>query len=607
MRKTTCFYFSCAAFTALGTLPLTTRADSLAPLVVTPTRTPQSQADTDASITVLNRQDIQNSGTQSLDELLVGVPGLGLSNSGGYGKQTSLFMRGTGSDQNLVIIDGVRVNTASEGAALIQNIPLDQIQRVEIVRGPRSSLYGSEALGGVIQIFTRKTDKPFTASSSVSAGNDGATRYNQFLGGNSNGTRWNLDLSGFNTAGQDATQGGELDKDGFNNRAITAGVEGALGDRWSVGANLYRSQGNTQFDSPNFIGPNANTDYVQQTLSAHAEATVSDRMTVKAQLSQAQDRLKDYSGGTPVDNAVGIRNTLSLNTHYLISAKQTLVAGLERSEDHDRQSKTAYTPAYEDSRYNDAAYFESLGSEWGFQHQASLRYDHNQQFGSKATGSMLVGYPINDLLSPYVSYGTAFSAPTFTQLYYPGDSNPDLKPVEGRTWELGVKGHAKRWHYSLNLYRSRIKDLIIYPPPNYIPENVDRSHIRGAEGSVGGEWAGWDLSLSAGYTRAVDAQTGELLIRRPRWNGRAAVQKRYHDFTFHADLRVQGASWDNAPSGRVRLGGFALTDMSVTWQARPKLQLEARVDNLFDRNAVTVYGYNGRSRLVLATVRYQYQ
>jgi len=583
-------------------------AAPLAPLVVTPSRMPQGQSSADAAVTVINRQEIESSGAQSLDELLLGVPGVAISNSGGYGKLTSVFLRGTGSNHTLVMIDGVRINTAKDGAALIQNIPLDQIQRIEVVRGPRSSLYGSDALGGVIQIFTRRTDKAFAASSSATLGNQGTTRFNQFLGGNSDGTRWDLTLGGFSTSGQDATVGGELDRDDFDSRSISGGFDSQVGDRLTLGARLYRAQGNTQFDNSYAVGTYPNTDFVQQTLSTHADVLVSDRMTWKTRLSQSQDRLKNYSGGQPTDTSVGKRNTLSSSADYILSPSQSLTAGVERSEDHIHSTDTRFA---EDSRYNNAVFVESVGSEWGFTHQAALRYDDNQQFGDKVTGNLVIGYPVTALLSPYVSYGNAFVAPSFVDLYYPGYSNPDLQPEVGNTWELGIKGAAAHWHYSFNVYRSRIRDLIVSLPPNYIPENLNRARIRGAEASFGANWAGWDLTLAAGYTHAVDADTGQQLIRRPRWDGRVSLARAWHQFTFRGDVQTQGAVWDQAYIGfssqRVRLGGFAVTDLSATWQARPDLQLEARVKNLFDRNAVTVYGYNGRGRLVLATVRYQYQ
>ncbi len=598
------------AFTCifLAGIACQSQAAPLAPLVVTPSRMPQSQASVDAAVTVINRQAIETSGAQSLDELLLGIPGVAISNSGGYGKLTSVFLRGTGSNHTLVMIDGVRINTAKDGAALIQNIPLDQIQRIEVVRGPRSSLYGSDALGGVIQIFTRRTSKAFAASSSATVGNQGTTRFSQFLGGNSNGTRWDLNLGGFSTSGQDATVGGELDRDGFNSRSVSGGFDSQVGDRLTLGARLYRSQGNTQFDNNYAVGSYPNTDYVQQTLSTHADVLVSERMTWKTRLSQSQDRLKNYTGGQPTDTSVGKRNTLSTSVDYILSAKQSLTAGLERSEDHIRSTDTQFA---EDSRYNNAVFVESLGSEWGFTHQGSLRFDDNQQFGNKVTGNLVIGYPISPLLSPYVSYGNAFVAPSFVDLYYPGYSNPKLQPEVGNTWELGLKGAAAHWHYSFNVYRSRIRDLIVSLPPNYIPENLNRARIRGAEASFGADWAGWDLTLAAGYTHAVDADSGQQLIRRPRWDGRASVARTWHRFTFRGDVQTQGAVWDQAYIGftpqRVRLGGYAITNLSATWQARPDLQLEARVNNLFDRNAVTVYGYNGRGRLVLATVRYQYR
>ena len=582
-------------------------AETLAPMVVTPTRTAQTVDQVSAAVTVFTRDDIKRSAAQTLDELLVGVPGVAVANTGGYGKQTGLFLRGTESNHTLVLMDGVRINNAKDGAALIQNIPLRQIDRVEVVRGPRSSLYGSDALGGVIQIFTRRTDKPFAASSSVTAGSKGTTGYNQYLGGNSDGTRWNLSLSSFDTNGEDALKSAEPDDDGYDNKSVSASIDQQVGDSWTLGARLYRSQGTTEFDDAYTVDISDHTDFVQQVINAHADVLLGERATIKTQVSRSEDRLKDFADSSATANAVSTRDTLSSVLDYLWRDDQTLTLGIERSQDHIDTSNTDYEQR---SRYNNAIFGQWLGHERGFNHQLSLRYDDNQQFDGQVTGTAVLGYAIESWLTPYVSYGTAFVTPTFVDLYYPGYSNPDLKPEEGRTVELGLKGHTDALRYSFNVYQSWVDHLIIYSGIRNRPENVDKSRIKGAEASLGTQVLGWNLALAAGYTQALDDETDQQLIRRPRWSGRVSAEHQWQQFDFRAAVRSQGQSedtnFDVYPSQRVYLGGFALVDMSLGWQARPNLYLQAKVNNLFDRNATTVYDYNGRGRLILGTLRYDY-
>lgn len=584
-------------------------ADDLPNMVVTPTDTPQSPEDVNASTTIITRQEIEQSGAQSLDELLVGVPGVSVANSGGYGKQSSLFMRGTSSNHTLVLIDGVRINTATQGAALIQYIPLDQIERIEVVRGPRSSLYGSDAMGGVIQIFTRKTNKPFSASSAVTVGNQGTTHFQQFLGGNVDGTRWNLSLGTFKTSGQDQYPGYEPDNDGYDNQSINAGAEHSFAGRLTLGANLYRAQGNTQFDDPYNPGNLPNTDFVQQVLSTHANYLLSDSLLWKTQLSRSEDRDREYAKGAATSNTIGRRDTLRSTLDYVLSENETLTGGIERSQDHVKSS----VDYAQTGRFNNAVFVQSLGNLGGFSHQLALRYDDNQQFGSAVTGNAVFGYKVSKAFSPYISYGTAFVTPTFVDLYYPNYGNPNLKAEKGHTLELGAKGQFTDWHYTADIYESRIRDMIAYTA-SYQLDNINKSRIRGAEVSVGTTLAGWALNLAAGYTDAIDDSTDQKLIRRPKWNGNASLYKDFGRLGFRTEVQAQGYSWDNYydPSNvfssgqRVILGGFALTNVALTWQARKDLQLEGRVDNLFNRDAVTVAGYSGRSRLVLGTVRYTY-
>lgn len=610
MRTKSTLTYAMALLFVGAPLPRAALADSLAPLVVTPTDTAQAPQQVNASTTIISRQQIEDSGAQTLDELLVGVPGVSIANTGGYGKQTGLFMRGTEPRQTLVLIDGVRINTATQGAALIQYIPLDQIDHIEIVRGPRSSLYGSDAMGGVIQIFTRKTTKAFSASTSATAGNQGTTHFQQFLGGNAGATRWNLSLGSFKTAGQDQYPGYEPDKDGYDNQSVNAGVQRQFGERLSLGGHLYRAQGNTQYDDPYNPGSLPNTDFIQQVLSAHASYLFGDRLNWKTQLSQAEDKDREYANGRVASNSLGTRDTLRSTLDYVLSENETLTGGVERSQDHVSSSLNYAR----DSRYNNAIFVQSLGQVGAFSHQLALRFDDNQQFGSALTGNLVLGYAIDRAVSPYVSYGTAFVTPTFVDLYYPGFGNPDLQAEKGRTLELGVKGYLNHWHYRADLYESWIRDLITYTAA-YQLDNIGKSRIRGAEMSVGASLAGWTVDLAAGYTDARNDRADRQLIRRPKWNGNVSALRSFGPLDLRMAVRAQGNSWDNyydpsnpyAPAQRVNLGGFALTDLSLTWHARKGLELEGRVDNLFDRNAVTVAGYNGRSRLVLATVRYRYQ
>lgn len=606
--------FVVAILAAGGSLPVAAEplvVAQLDTLVVTHARTPQTVHEASAAVTVFDRDDIEHSAARTLDELLVGVPGVAVANSGGYGKQTGLFLRGTGSNHTLVLIDGVRINTGQEGAALIQHIPLSQVERVEVVRGPRSSLYGSDALGGVIQIFTRKPDAPFEASSSATIGSEGTTEFTQYLGGLVAGTRWHLNLGSFSTDGIDSRPGFEPDDDGFDNQSVSAGLSHRFG-ALELGARLYRSEGGYDYDNAD-AGDNS-SDFIQQTLSGHADYQVSDTLNIGMIVSRATERRKDYLDREPRGaSIVGVRDSLLITADQALSDDILLTLGLERTQDQYEQPSQDYGfgpgPEIDRDRYNNAVFAQVLGDWARLNYQVALRYDENEQFGEQVTGNVAVGYRITSYLQPYVSYGTAFVTPTFLDLYYPGASNPNLDPEEGETVEVGLKGRGDSWRYGLAAYYSEIEELILFSGMR--PENMNSTRITGVEASLAYSWRQWWFEAAAGYTRAIDAATGKQLIRRPKWSGRVSVRRELGHWSLRADVRSQGASADNRfnpdfTSTRVRLAGFGLTDLAATWNARENLELEAKVSNAFDQEAVTVAGYNSRGRLVLGTVRYTY-
>lgn len=596
---------------AVGLAPLATQAEKLDPIVVTSAKTVETVNETNASVTTFTRSDIANSAAKTLDELLTGVPGISVANSGGYGKQTGLFTRGTESNHTLVMVDGVRINTAQEGAGLIQHIPLSQVERVEVVRGPRSSLYGSDALGGVVQVFTRRPDKSFEGMTELTAGTDDTYEITQYLGGANDGTRWDLTFSGFQTHGHDAQKGFEPDEDGFDNASINAGFETSVNESASLGARIYQSEGTYDFDQSSTTGADK-SDFLQRTMQAYTDLRLSDRASLNITVSEATERRRDYEnnqalGGTTVGSQTKAAATLD----YTIQSNMDAKLGVEHTgDDYDQppQQGTFPIPPINEERYNNAVFGQLMGGWSDLSYQFGLRHDDNEQFGEHTTGNAVIGYEIVPAAKPYVSYGTAFVTPTFIDLFYPGSSNPNLEPEKGETAEIGLKGSGDHWRYSIAAFYSEIDDLIVFR--GLQPENVDSSYIRGGEASIAYDWNQWWFEFATGYTRAVNADSNEQLIRRPKWSGRASVRYDINDVSLRADVRSQGHSHDSNftvfPSERVRMAGFAVTDLSASWKVREGVELEAKAKNVFDQEAETVYSYNDRGRLVTATVRFRY-
>ena len=274
MQKLFLFVISAFYFSASTALYANTANQYKAPIVVTATRTAQTTDESLAAVTVITREDIERQQARSMQDLLRGVTGISIANSGGPGKQTSLFMRGTASDQVLVLIDGVRSGLVSSGGAAYENIPIEQIERIEIVRGPRSSLYGSEAIGGVIQIFTRKGSKAqgFTPSFSFGGGSYGSVNGSVGLSGRNKRGWFSTNISGQGTSGFNvcrvsgnagcfATDPDKIrDRDGYENVAGSMRAGYRFDNGLEVTGNFLRTEGKTEFDQgdsfPGFVSPN---------------------------------------------------------------------------------------------------------------------------------------------------------------------------------------------------------------------------------------------------------------------------------------------------------------------------------------------------------------
>ena len=597
-------------------------ASDLDQVVVTATRTASPAGDSLFPVQVIDRDAIERSQARSLPELLRGRAGIDLGNQGGAGKLSTLFLRGTESDQVLVLVDGVRIGSATAGLVSFQDIPVDQIDRIEIVRGPRSSLYGSEAVGGVIQIFTRHDEGALAPRFRVGIGSNNLREASVGIGGGNERGWYGADFAWQETDGIDACRGraadpsipfdfgagcfvDEPDRDGYRNASLNlrGGVD--LGETVKLEAHALRAEAFNEFDGSIYGGNEA--DNVQQALSAKLAWTPSQRVAITAQLGGSDDdsdnRFNDHAGTTThVGNFDTHRSTASLQGDFSLAEGQSLSAGADWQRDRI-DSNTVFDIT---DRDNTGVYVEYLGKFGVQQLQASVRNDDNQQFGSHATGSLGWGMQFGDGFKLTASVGTAFKAPTFNDLYYPFFGNPDLKPETSRSANIGISQHAQRWSWTLDAYETRIDDLISYDSSIFLPNNIDQARIRGVEFTVDATLAGWDLGAQLSHTdpRSESGFTdGKLLARRARNNGRIDVDRAFGAFRFGATLNGSGARYDDA-ANTVRLGGFATTDLRFEYAFDADWTLQARATNVFDRHYETVAWYHQPGREFGLGLRY---
>lgn len=594
---------STAALLLSGLVPV--QAEEIDPVIVTATRTAQTADATLAAVTVIEREDIERSNAKSLPELLRGTPGVDFVLQGGHGKNSSLFLRGTNADHVLVLIDGMRMGSATTGQASFQHLPLGQIERIEIVRGPRAALYGSEAIGGVIQIFTRQAQPRFTVNAGAGYGTHDSRRLSAGIGGqaetDSGVTRYRLQLERFATNGIDVKDetDAENDNDGYDNNSLSAGLEHDFGQGLKADLRLLRAQGNTQFDG----GLVNETDFVQQALSAGLQFTPTDSWDMRFRLGQTRDETENLLNGSSSSEFDTRRLEASWQNDIVIGGAHLLTLGADYRDDRV-DSTTTYA---EDSRDNLAGFAQLQLRLDNHDLLFALRRDDNEAFGGNTTGNIEWGYGFANGLRLTAGYGTAFRAPSFNELFFPGFGNPDLEPEESESWELGLSRAGARFDWELRLFHTEVEDLIETINTGgfvFEPRNVSKAEIEGAEASFATELAGWQLQASATVLDPRNEDTGNRLRRRSPRSFNLDLDRQLGRWALGLHWRVQDARFEDA-ANQTRLGGYGVLDLRLGYTPAPDWSLTLEVDNALDKEYQTAEGFNSLDRTVMVNLRYQ--
>jgi vitamin B12 transporter len=593
------------------------QATDLDQVIVTATRTAVTVDQSLAAVEVIDHAQIQRSQATSLPDLLRGRAGINLSNQGGAGKLTTLFLRGSESDHVLVLIDGVRIGSSTSGLVAFQDLPLAMIDRIEIVRGPRSSLYGSEAIGGVIQIFTRRNRGKTTPHFALTAGSHDLRQASAGIGGgfdHGDSTRgwYGIDVAYQRTDGINACDvatptpwsGGcfistlQPDRDGYRNRSLSlrGGID--AGDSLAFEGHALRAQGHNDFDGDY----TDNSDVVQQVVGGSAKWQATDAFKLQLSAGRNVDASDQFLGSAPMGHFSTDRDSATLQGDLALAPDQLLTLGLDWLRDHVDSD----TPYDRTTRGNHAGFVQYQGKFGAHDLQAAVRRDDNEQFGSHTTGGAAWGMAFADGWRVTAGYGTAFKAPNFIDLYYPFFSNPDLRPESSRTWEAGIGWRAEHFHWRLDGFDTSVDDLIAWDTSINAPNNVDHARLRGAELGLGSTIAGWNLDASASWLDPRNRSgfnDGKLLPRRARQTARIDLDRAFGDFRIGVTGIAEGARFDDV-ANTIRVGGYATLDIRGEYAFTPDWSLQARVANVFDRDYQTAAFYNQPGRELQLTLRY---
>src|SRR5690554_834665 len=570
--------------------------------VVTATRTGQSLGANLGAVTRLDQRAIQRLQPTDMLDLLRRTPSLSIVNNGGAGKSSTVGIRGSSSDHVLVLIDGVRIGSVTSGSAALHNLPIDQIERIEVVRGPRSSLYGSEAIGGVIQIFTRKGAEGFKPRFSVGAGSKDAREVTLGASGGDGQGWYNIDISDYSTDGFNAktpdSYGYNSDNDGYDNRSYALSGGYRFSERVEAQFNWSQNRGDNEYDGGSNFDDYSNKARLQ-TLGTALNLQPAENWNLNLKLGQSRDKATEYGDGAYQSHIETQRDLASLQSEHVFARSQ-LTWGVDYQNDEVTSSQ-----AYEVTERDNLGVFGLYQLFLGPHDVAfSLRRDDNEQFGIETTGSVAWGVELPRNFRLIASYGTAFKAPTFNELYWPDQGwykgNADLMPEESESIEIGLAGDHAGIRWSANLYQNNIENLIDYDPSLSSPNNVNEARIRGLELTAATRLANWDLSTSLDLMDPKDRDTDELLNRRARKVFNLSADRDFGAYALGGSLHAVGKRND----GSNRLGGYTTVDLRGSYALGNDWSLKAKVENLLDEEYQTAYGYNQPDRTYWLSLHY---
>ena len=570
------------------------------PVLVTATRSPRPVAATLADVTVIDREAVVAAQHLQLIDLLARQPGVEVLDQGGPGSVSSIFLRGTNSQHTLILVDGVRVGSATTGTVAIEHIPLAQIDRIEIVRGPASALYGSDAIGGVIQIFTRAQADRSALHASAGLGRYGQQQFAAGLSQSNERWQFGLQLSRDQSSGFSAIRrSGSAppgpfdsfvsDADGYRNESAS----GRTAYRWGDGGELALFAAHTsarrEFDAGTAF-PGIKSEQELQRFGLSGNTGVLGPLSLRAQAARATDDLNGGFGST-------FRTTqdqFQLLGDVRLGAAGAATLGVE----HLRQrvdGSVAFTVRERDV----SSVFAAWQRDAGRHHlQASARHDSNSQFGVFNSGSASYGLDLAPGLRWVAAAGSAFRMPSFNDLYNPGPfaaGNPGLRPERAFNIETGLRLRGEDWDASVTVFRNRIRELIQLAA-DFSPVNIGEADIRGLALQGGTSLGAWRLGASLDLQDPEDADTGRRLRYRSRVAGRLSATRAAGPNTVSIIVRGQDERFDDAANAR-SIPGYATVDLSLERALGEGWTAALRVADVLDREPFTGYVFGNRNEV----------
>ncbi|EHF5002677.1 TonB-dependent vitamin B12 receptor BtuB [Enterobacter asburiae] len=584
--------------------------DSADSLVVTANRFEQPEKTILAATSVVTRADIDRWQSTSVLDVMRRLPGVDTAQSGGMGQLSSLFIRGTNSSHVLILVDGIRLNQAGvTGSSDLSQFPISLVQRIEYVRGPRSAVYGSDAIGGVVNIITTRAKDGTTLN--AGAGSHGYQNYGgstqQTLG---DSTRVTLAgdytyTKGFDVAA-DGNNGGfaQTDRDGFMNKTLYGALDHAFSEQWSGFVRGFGYSNRTAYDGYySSFTPDVLVD-TRQLYSQTWDAGLRFNDDIfHSQLLTSYSHSKDYNYDPNLgryDSTATLDEIKQYNVQWLNSVDVghgNIGAGVDWQKQSTEPGTNYVTNGY-DLR-NTGVYLTGLQQFGDFTLEGAVRSDDNSQFGRHGTWQSSAAWEFVEGYRFVASYGTAYKAPNLGQLYgFYG--NDHLDPEESKQWEGAFEGLTAGVSWRVSGYRNDVDNLIDFDNNLQQYYNVGKARIKGVEATASFDTGPLTHTVGYDYVDARNAATNELLDRRAKQQVKYQLDTQIYDFDWSLTYHYLGTRYDTDfgayPSEKVKMGGVSLWDVAVSYPVTSHLTVRGKIANLFDKDYETVYGYQTAGR-----------
>ena len=577
----------------------TQTTSQLKEVVVTATRTQTRADDLVSDVVVLDRAAIEASTGRTLTEVLARSAGIQMTATGGAGSLSGIFIRGTETRHTILLIDGVRYGTATAGLPNLDTLPLDMIERIEVLKGPGSALYGSDAVGGVVQVFLRKGVNGFSPTAAATIGSYGFAQLSAGLAGGDGALSYAIGVQKMQNKGFSATNDKvafgsyNADKDGFKQDALNLSMAYQINPNWKIDAGALVADGVSHYDD----GPDngASTAVRTQTLRAGLEGKVLPNWKTQLRVSQSVDKSNGIEGAylpskfNTTQNQLTWQNDINTALGVVLVGAEQLKQKVDSSTTYDVNQRTV-----------NSVFAGLNGNSGSHSWQANLRRDSNSQFGDNNTWFAGYGYKINAAWRVNASYGTSFVAPSFNQLYYPGYSNPELQPEQGKNLDIGVTYSDNGQTVKLVRFDNKIRGFITNTTT---PDNIPRARIDGWTLTYDGAFGAINLHASADVLNPRNELSGNVLPRRAKNQFSLGADYRMGAWTVGGNILNVGSRFDDVKN-TTALASYMTADVFANYNINKDLQVQVKVNNLADKVYETAYGYNQAGRAAYVTLRY---